>query len=166
MLNFTKTKQKEFVIILHNLRSAYNVGAIFRTADAVQVSKIYLTGYTSAPKDRFGRKQKEIAKVALGAEDYVKWEKHPDLEKLINQLKNKGYTIVALEQDKSSIYYKKIKDIDNNKIALVLGNEPDGLSEEEIKLADYVAEIPMLGKKESLNVAAAFAVAVYGILDI
>ena len=153
---------KSFVIV-HNLRSVYNVASIFRTADALGVDKIYLTGYSPTPKDRFGFWRKDFAKVALGAEKYLDWEHSPDIKKLIEKLKKEGVEIVALEQDPNSIDYKKYKI--KKDFALILGNEPDGIESEILDLTDKIIEIPMRGQKESLNVAVAFAVAGFRILD-
>ncbi|MEK7106470.1 MAG: TrmH family RNA methyltransferase, partial [Patescibacteria group bacterium] len=102
-------KSQSSVIILPSIRSAINVGAIFRTADAVGIDKIYLTGTTPSPNDRFGRIQKDIAKSALGAETWIEWEYKTSLLPLLNSLKKDGYTIIALEQDKKAIDYRKVK---------------------------------------------------------
>ena len=146
-------------LILHNLRSAHNVGAIFRTAEAAGVAKIYLTGYTPAPRDRFGRPSKEIAKTALGAEQILPWEKVEEIEKILNQLSASNCQIIALEQDKKSIDYREIKLSD--KTALIVGNEVTGIEPEVLAKCDQIAEIPMKGKKESLNVAVATGVALF-----
>ena len=148
----TSSKSKEFYVICQNIRSLFNVGAIFRTADSFGVDKIYLTGITGRPP------RKEISKVALGAEEFVPWEYHRQATRLIKQLKKDGVTIVALEQVKS-------KSVDLNlwkpkfPLALILGYEPKGLPKAILKLADEIVEIPMYGKKESLNVGVAFGVA-------
>jgi|SRR3989344_814993 len=97
------------VAILHNIRSLYNVGSIFRTADAAGVEKIYLCGITPAPADRFGKIRPQFAKVALGAERYVKWEKIGSASKLIDKLKKEGHKIFALEQSEKSIPYYKLR---------------------------------------------------------
>jgi len=156
----------EHVVILPNIRSVYNVGSIFRTSDAVGISRIYLVGVTPTPIDRFGRKRKDFAKVALGAEETVPWEHKDTLDELVTELKQQNYYIVALEQSLSSVDYKNISLPKNKKaFAFMVGEETKGLLQEEITLADVVAEISMHGKKESLNVAVAFGVAVFGILD-
>ena len=142
-------------VILNNIRSSENVGSIFRTADAFGVKKIYLCGYTPAPLDRFNRKNTKLTKASLGAEDFVGWEKVEKLEDVVARLKD--FLIVGVEQSKDSIDYREIKNSPflnpNYNIALIFGNETEGLSQEDLKLCDMVAEIPMLGKKESLNVA-------------
>jgi 23S rRNA (guanosine2251-2'-O)-methyltransferase len=150
-------------IILHNVRSVENVGSIFRTADAVGVSKIFLTGYTPAPIDRFGRERRDIHKSALGAEKTVDWEQYESWEKCFSALKEQGVHIVAVEQSKKSVDYK-IFSCEGN-VAFVFGNEVEGLSKDILEKADVVLEVPMLGKKESLNVSVAVGVVLYRILD-
>ena len=157
------------VVILFNIRSKYNVGSIFRTADAAGFKKIYICGITPAPKDRFGRDVKEITKVSLGAEKYMDWEKcgsSPLPQKtisLIKKLKRGGYKILALEQDRKSVSYEKIDALKNKKIALIVGDEVRGLPQSILKEADKIFEIPMKGKKESLNVAVAFGIAAFSL---
>lgn len=154
------------IAILHNIRSLHNVGSIFRTADAAGMRKIYLCGITPAPIDRFGKPLPRLAKVSLGAEKFVEWEKFPKTEKLIEKLKKEKYKIFAVEQSKKSISYRQIKlttcDVVN--LALIFGNEVRGLPSAILKKADKILEIPMRGKKESLNVAVAFGIAVFGLL--
>ena len=141
------------IVILDNLRSAHNVGSIFRTADGAGVSRIYLIGTTPCPKDRFGREQPEIAKTSLGATKSVAWEyvDPNEVDTLIDKLKSEGVRVVAIEQTKDSILLKHFKVPSN--IAYIFGNEVDGVSPTLIEIADEVVEIPMLGSKESLNVA-------------
>ncbi len=153
------------VAILHNIRSLHNVGSIFRTADAAGVWKLYLCGITPEPADRFGKIRPQIAKVALGAEKTVKWEKYNATSKLIDRLKKEGYKILAVEQSKKSIpYYKVTLRQAQGKIALLFGNELKGLSSAILKIADKILEIPMRGRKESLNVAVAFGIIVFHLL--
>lgn len=154
---------RKISLILHNLRSAHNVGSIFRLADAAGVAKIFLTGYTPAPTDRFGRINKEIAKTALGAEKNIEWQKEEDIFWLIKKLKTENYQMVALEQATNSTDYRKIKL--KNKTAVVLGNEVTGLESEILKQGALIAEIPMRGKKESLNVAVAAGIALFRWLE-
>jgi len=144
---------KVICLILHNLRSAQNVGVLFRVADAVGVKKIYLTGYTPAPIDRFGRANRAIAKTALGAEKFVEWIKFQNISKLISKLKTESLQLIALEQSDKSIDYRKIKL--TRSAAIVVGNEVRGLNPAILKKCDTIAEIPMRGRKESLNVAVA-----------
>lgn len=155
-------KVKSFILILPNIRSAINIGAIFRTADAVGIDKIYLVGCTPRPTDQFGRIQKDIAKSALGAETWIKWEYKEKLLPLINSLKKEKYEVVALEQDEKSIDYRKYKK--PAKLAFILGEEVNGLDKNILKKCDKIVEIPMHGKKESLNVSVAAGVALFRIL--
>lgn len=157
------SQSPEVCLALHNIRSVYNVGAIFRTADAVGVSKIYLCGYTPAPIDRFGRARADVAKAALGAEKTVAWESMSDITDLISKLKKEKYTILALEQDKASIDYRIAKL--GKKNLLILGEEVSGIEKEILNMCDLILEIPMKGEKESLNVSVAAGVALYGISD-
>lgn len=158
------------IVILHNIRSSHNVGSIFRTADAIGVEKIYLCGITPAPIDRYGRPDEKIAKTALGAEKYVAWEKTSSIVRLIKKLKNPpaggGYKIFAIEQDKKAIDLFKFSPHSRggaraSKIAILLGEETTGIPSKILKLCDKILEIPMKGKKESLNVSVAFGVAGY-----
>jgi len=170
------------IVILNNIRSNENVGAIFRTADASGISKIILVGYTPAPLDRFGRGNRGLIKASLGAEKNVDWEKEEDLAKAIKNLKKlsfrsqlqgksrskkvfSDFKIVGIEQSKNSINYLEIKNkIKNQNLALVFGNEVDGLSKADLKLCDYIAELPMLGTKESLNVSVCAGIVLYSLL--
>ena len=154
---------KEICLILHNLRSAQNVGALFRVADAVGVKKIYLTGYTPAPLDRFGWVNRAVAKTALGAENYVAWEKFQSVSKLISKLKANSYKLIALEQSPNSIDYRKVKI--NSPTAIIVGNEVRGLNPSILKRCDTIAEIPMRGKKESLNVAIATGIFLFQLIS-
>lgn len=152
-------------MVLDNIRSTFNVGSIFRTADCLGIDKIYLGGITPAPKDRFGRVRKDIAKVALGAEKTIAWEQVNKTIDLINKLKRRGYKVISIEQSADSVDYKKIKLTKDSKIALVVGNEVSGISPDVLRQSEIIAEIPLLGDKESLNVLVAFAVAGFRILN-
>lgn len=148
---------KEFFLILHNIRSAYNVGSIFRTADAAGVIKIYIGGYTPAPDNP------KVAKTSLGAEKSVVWEKVFNTWKAIEELKSKGVSVAALEQSASSKDYSKFKP--KFPLAVVVGNEVKGLSPDILKRCDSVWHIPMRGKKESLNVTIAAGIFIYKISE-
>lgn len=158
-----KVKQ-ENILILNDIRSVENVGAMFRTADAAGIDKIYLTGYTPTPLDRFGRKRKDIAKSALGAEEHVSWEQKKSISALLTKLKKEGFQIIAIEQDKKSIDYKKVKLKGKN--AFIVGTEVTGIPKKVLKKCDKIVEIPMKGKKESLNVSVALGVALFRMLNI
>ena len=146
-------------VICHNIRSRHNVGSIFRTADGAGVSKIFLCGITPVPP------HPNIEKVSLGAEKFVEWEKCKETWRTIEKLKKENFEIVALEQAKNAISLKDFKTTRKN-IALVLGNEVEGLPKNILKRTDKIIQIPMRGKKESLNVAVAFGIAVYKLAEI
>ena len=151
------------ILIIHNIRSVVNVGAMFRTADAVGIDKIYLTGYTPTPLDRFGRKRRDLVKSALGAEEFVPWEHKKNISILITKLKKEGFYIFGLEQDEKSVDYRKIKL--KNKNAFIMGTEVSGISKNVLEKCDVIAEIPMKGKKESLNVSVACGILLFRILS-
>ena len=173
----------KMIVVLNNIRSNENVGSIFRTADATHVSKIFLVGYTPAPTDRFGRENKGLTKASLGAEKFVEWEKVETLKEVIERLNNSPLTpllqqergiehfkfkILGIEQSKEAINYKDLKTskllAPSSHLALVFGNEVEGLSKEDLALCDIVAELPMLGGKESLNVAVSVGVVLYSLV--
>lgn len=148
-------KIDKFVLILDNIRSRYNVGSIFRTADGAGVDKIYLGGITPAPP------HPKIDKVALGAEKTIAFESIRTTWRILKKLKEQGYNIVALEQtNKSKLYFKYRPKLP---LALVLGNEVKGLSKKILEYCDDFLEIPMKGKKESLNVSVACGIVAYEI---
>lgn len=151
----------DVAVLLHNVRSAHNVGSIFRTADAAGVSKVYLTGYAPAPRDRFGRIQKEIAKTALGAEKSIPWEHISSPRSAMLRLKDEGWTIVGVEQDPRAKTYRQIRT--NKRTVFVFGNEVRGIPRSLLKLCDKLVEIPMHGKKESLNVAVAAGIVLFSV---
>ena len=146
-------------IILHNIRSVHNVGSIFRTADAVGVSKVYLTGFTPTPVDRFGRTRKDMAKVSLGAEKTVPWEYCKRIDALLERLKKERVWRVAVEQAESSVDYRRVRT--KKKTAFLFGNEVTGLSHAVLARVDSIVEIPMRGVKESLNVSVAVGIMLF-----
>lgn len=160
----SKNKTKELYLILDDIRSNFNVGSIFRIADCVGIKKIFLGGITPAPLDRFGRANKEVKKVALGADKTVSWEQVSSVSRLMHKLKKDGFEIVSLEQSRDSIDYKKLKL--KNKTALIVGNEVEGVKKSILKASDKIIEIPMMGDKESLNVAVATGITVFRILGV
>jgi tRNA G18 (ribose-2'-O)-methylase SpoU len=159
-----KRIKSEVSVLLHNIRSTHNVGSIFRTADALGVSSIYISGYTPTPVDKFNRDRKDISKVALGAEKNIKWQYIDDPKSFIRKQKKSGFQIVGLEQTEKSVDYKKVKT--EARLLFIVGNEVGGVEKDILSLCDVVAEIPMKGKKESLNVSVAFGVALFRILGI
>lgn len=154
------------IAVLDNLRSVYNVGSIFRTANAVGIEKIILCGTTPTPVDKKGERRKDFSKVALGAEDTIVWEYKENITSTIQELKSEGFYIIAIEQDEKSVDYKNVKIEGKENVAIIVGPEVDGMLKENLALCDVVTEIPMLGTKESLNVTIAFGIAVYRILGI
>lgn len=157
-------KNREVRVLVHDIRSTHNVGSIFRTSDAVGVSRVYISGYSPAPDDKYGRPRKDIAKVALGAEKTIPWEYYNSPIPLIRKLKKEGFEIVGLEQSKKSMDYKKFKSKKN--VLFIVGSEVEGMDKKILDLCDSIVEIPMLGEKESLNVSVAFGVAIFRIFDI
>lgn len=147
--------QKKFHLILPNIRSCHNVGSMFRTADAFGIDKLWLVGYTAAPP------KPQIDKVSLGAETWIPFEKIEltDLESTIQNLKEEGFEIIALEKTEKSTDMAQAEF--GEKVALIVGNEVDGVGEEILKLCDKIVHIPMFGKKESLNVSVAAGIALY-----
>ncbi len=151
------------ILILENIRSVHNVGAIFRAADAVSIDKVVLVGITPAPIDRFGRARADLAKAALGAEKTMPWQAVATIAEVVDPLRAEGFQIISLEQAENSVDYKKASVAD--RVAIIVGNEVDGVSKEALALSDIVAEIPMAGDKESLNVSVATGVALFRLLD-
>lgn len=147
----------QFSALLEDIRSLWNVGSIFRTADAIGISKLYLCGITGCPP------RSEISKTALGAEEDIPWTYHPYVLQAVDLLKKSGTKIIGLERnDKSINLVKALKEKNiSGPICLAVGNEVAGLSPELMQSCDYICDLPMKGKKESLNVASAFAVAAY-----
>ncbi len=150
---------KRLSVVLHNIRSVHNVGSIFRTADAAGVSKIYVTGFTPAPIDRFGRIRKDFAKVSLGAEQSVPWEYRKNITSLLRELREQKTRVIAVEQDEHSTDYRKLKR--KGSVALVFGNEVSGIPKRILSLCDTIVEIPMRGTKESLNVSVAVGIVLF-----
>ena len=146
-------------VICHNIRSRHNVGSIFRTADAAGVSKIFLCGITPAPPNP------NIEKVSLGAEKFVEWEKRKETWRVMDELKKEGAEIISLEQAKGAVYLNDLKSVKKS-VALILGEEVNGLPKTILDRSDKIIQIPMCGKKESLNVSVAFGVAVYKLAEI
>ncbi|MCK5413334.1 MAG: RNA methyltransferase [Candidatus Pacebacteria bacterium] len=150
---------KDFVVVCDSLRSLHNVGSVFRTGDGVDVSRIYLCGITGMPDT--DKHERQISKVALGAQNYIPWEYAKQSWRVVDKLKKEGYQIVSLEQTKDSILYKDYKP--KFPIALVIGNERKGVKKSVLSRSDKIIEIPMKGVKSSLNVSVAFGIAAYWI---
>lgn len=148
--------RNEIYLTLDNIRSMYNVGAIFRTADAVKIKKLYLCGITAAPP------RAEIEKTALKTIKYVPWEYNKSVKRIVNSLKRKGVQIIGLEQTDQSIDYRKFRY--KKPVAIIIGNEVSGIDDEVLALCDAVVEIPMHGIANSLNVTIAVGIILYDIL--
>ena len=149
--------KQEFYVICDNIRSLENIGSIFRTSDALGVSKIFLCGISGKPPHH------KISKTALGAEETVPFEHYKQIGRLIDKLKKEKVQIVSLEQDKRAISCNKFKP--KFPIALIVGNEVDGVSKNTLNKSDKIIFLPMRGQKESLNVSVAFGVAGYNIIN-
>lgn len=154
--------KKDLILILDNLRSVHNVASIFRTADCFGVSKIILIGTTPQPVDKFGKWRKDFIKVSLGAEKTVLWEYKKTITPTISSFKKDNIFVYALEQDPNSQVFNKIKY--PSKLALIIGNEPYGITKKVLQKVDTIIEIPQRGNKESLNVTIATGIAVCEIL--
>lgn len=143
------------VILLDNVRSMLNVGAVFRSADAFMIEKIFLCGITAKPPHR------EIQKSALGATETVSWEYYEDILKVLHDLKALDYTIIGLEQTNHSIKIQQFEITSQKKYALILGNEVEGIQDKVLPMLDAALEIPQSGTKHSLNVSVAAGIAMY-----
>ena len=142
-------------LLAYNVRSLWNVGSFFRTCDAFQVEKLTLTGYTGHPP------RKEITKTAIGAEEWVQWEHYADPIPIVTKLKDEGWEILSLELTPDAI---PLPDVQlSNKVCLIVGHELTGVPDQLLSLSDKHVMIPMLGKKESINVAVAAGIALYAL---
>ena len=158
---------RQIVLIAHNLRSAHNVGSLLRTAEGLGVQKVYLTGYSPYPKQIedtrlphiANKVHDRIAKTALGAESTISHHQQDDVFGLIKELRDRGYTITALEQSPKAVNLTDYKPED--KIVLIVGSEVEGIEPEVLETVNEIIQIPMFGKKESFNVAQAAAMALY-----
>jgi len=144
---FRKTEKAPFIIVLDNVRSQSNVGSIFRTADAFLTESIYLCGITSCPPHR------EIQKTALGATESVDWKYFSETSAALNELKEKGYLVIGIEQAEGSVALQDIKIENARKYALVFGHEVNGVGQEILNICDLCVEIPQFGTKHSFNIA-------------
>ena len=152
---FKQSEKKPVIAVLENIRSAYNVGSVFRTADAFLLEAIYITGYTCTPP------HKEIKKTALGAEDTVEWKHFANADEAISTLKQNGFKVYAVEQVVNSIALQNLTAQPNEKIAFIFGNEVSGVELSTIAQCDGCVEIPQFGTKHSLNIATAAGVVLW-----
>ena len=152
---FKKTTKTPIIVVLDNIRSLNNVGAVFRTSDAFLIEKIYLCGITATPPHR------EIHKTALGATESVDWEYKENTLALVNELKVQGVVVAAIEQVENSVMLDEFSLDATKKIAIVLGNEVKGVQQEVVSAADYCVEIPQKGTKHSLNISVSCGVVLW-----
>lgn len=152
---FKESAKTPIIVVLENIRSAYNVGSVFRTSDAFLVEAIYITGYSAKPP------HKEIKKTALGAEETVEWKHFATGADAITALRNDGYNVYAVEQAEGSFKLNAIGFEPGEKIAVVFGNEVTGVEQSTIAQCDGCIEIPQLGMKHSLNIATAAGVVLW-----
>ncbi len=152
---FKESDKNPIIIVLENIRSAYNVGSVFRTSDAFLVEAIYIVGYSAKPP------HKEIKKTALGAEETVTWKYFKVADEAIEELRNNGFNVYAAEQAEGSFKLNAIEFDEAEKIAVVFGNEVTGVEQTTINLCDGCLEIPQLGMKHSLNIATAAGVVLW-----
>ena len=151
---FKQSDKIPIIAVLENIRSAYNVGSVFRTADAFLLEGIYICGYTAYPP------HKEIKKTALGADETVHWKHFKNIKQAIEELKTEGYKIFAVEQAVNSIKLQEFCD-PNEKLAFIFGNEVTGVEQTTIGLCDGCIEIPQLGMKHSLNISVAAGIVLW-----
>jgi 23S rRNA (guanosine2251-2'-O)-methyltransferase len=155
---FKQADKIPVIVVLENIRSAYNVGSVFRTSDAFLVEAIYIIGYSAKPP------HKEIKKTALGAEETVDWKHFASSSNAIALLKELGYKIYAAEQAINSIPLQKTAFKSEEKVAIIFGNEVTGVEQSTIALCDGCIEIPQSGMKHSLNIATAAGVVLWEIV--
>ena len=154
---FKQSEKIPVIAVLENVRSAYNVGSVFRTADAFLLQAIYICGYTAYPP------HKEIKKTALGADETVQWKHFKNIADAIAELKKDGFTIYAIEQAQNSIQLQKFNQPDQ-KLAIIFGNEVTGVEQTTIEQCDGCIEIPQLGMKHSLNISVAAGIVLWEIV--
>lgn len=154
---FKQSEKVPIIIVLDDVRSAYNVGSIFRTADAFRVSGLYICGISARPP------HKDISKTALGATESVEWEYFQDVHHAVKSLREEGYKLYAIEQADESISLEKFQPAKGEKIALIFGHEVFGVKDELVGMADACLEIPQFGTKHSFNVAISAGIVLWDI---
>jgi tRNA G18 (ribose-2'-O)-methylase SpoU len=152
---FKQSNKIPIIAVLENVRSAYNVGSVFRTADAFLIEAIYICGYTAYPP------HKEIKKTALGADETVSWRHFKNISGAIEEIRNLGYKVYAVEQAMDSYKLQAISYEADEKIAVVFGNEVTGVEQSTIEQCDGCIEIPQLGMKHSLNISVAAGIVLW-----
>ncbi len=156
---YKATEKSDIVFVLDNIRSAQNIGSIFRTSDAFNLKKIVLTGISATPPN------KEILKTALGSTESVEWEHHTHALLAVSNLKQEGYHIISVEQTQNSTLLHHFTPETEGKFVLVMGNEVDGVSQEIINISDTILEIPQFGTKHSLNVAVSAGIVLWDLYN-
>jgi len=157
--DFKKSEKQPIIVILDNIRSMHNVGSVFRTADAFLLEGIYLCGYTPKPPHR------DINKTALGATESVTWKYFPATTQAIQLLKEESYKVYAVEQAENSIFLQNITSINTDKIAVIFGNEVEGVGNDALLLCDGAIEIPQLGMKHSMNISVAAGIVLWELVS-
>lgn len=155
---FRRAQKIPVVVILENIRSAYNVGSVFRTADAFLIEAIYICGYTAKPP------HKEITKTALDSQNSVDWKYFENAKLAIADLHEQDYKIYAIEQVTNSLSLENFTELNQNKIAFIFGNEVSGVEQETIELCDGCVEIPQFGMKHSLNISVAAGIVLWEVV--
>ena len=155
---FKGSEKTPVIVVLENIRSMFNVGSVFRTADAFLIEAIYICGYTAQPP------RKEIDKTALGATETVAWKYFASAKEAIEELREKGYSPYAIEQVDKSESLENLGNIKAGKIAFIFGNEVSGVEQETISLCDGCIEIPQLGMKHSLNISVAAGIVLWEVV--
>ena len=156
---FKNSSKTPVIVILDNIRSAHNVGSVFRTCDAFLIDKIILCGITAIPPN------KEIRKTALGSSESVDWRYYKNTEEVIMKLKKKDYQIIAVEQANKSIKLESFRPENEKKYAIIFGNEIKGISQKIIDNSDSVIEIPQFGTKHSLNVSVSAGIVIWDVFS-
>jgi len=156
---FKSSDKLPVVIVLDNIRSQNNTGSVFRTADAFRITSIYLCGITATPPHR------EIQKTALGATESVEWHYRPDTCEAIAELKSLGFRIMAVEQVTGSVNLADFKPIDNERLAIIFGNEIQGIQDKVLTLADGCIEIPQFGTKHSINISVTVGIVIWDLFN-
>ena len=156
---FKKSKKIPITILLENIRSAHNIGSVFRTADSFLINEIILCGISAQPPN------KDIRKTALGSSESVEWKYEKNIEAAIQKLKDEGNKIISIEQTTNSISLENFKPSKNSKYAIIFGNEVNGIEQRTIDLSDMAIEIPQYGTKHSLNISVAAGIIIWNIFS-
>ena len=156
---FKKSKKIPITILLENIRSAHNIGSVFRTADSFLINEIILCGISAQPPN------KDIRKTALGSSESVEWKYEKNIDVTIQKLKDEGNKIISIEQTTNSISLENFKPLNNSKYAIIFGNEVNGIEQRTIDMSDMAIEIPQYGTKHSLNISVAAGIIIWDIFS-